>query len=287
MKTETPLFSIIIPTVGRPAHLRRCLEALRIQSVDMEAIVVDQGGESETRRVCDEFSAVLALRHEVVSTRGLSRARNHGIGLACGEMVGFPDDDAWYPPGLLRQVAACFQSDAGVAAISGSCLDPQGGRGVARLAASPAELSPRNLFGRMVEPAFFVRREALQGVRYAPALGVGAGTPWGADEGPDLLLKLMARGMRVRYEPSLVVHHPTPANLGPRRAFSYACGRGKILRRHSLPPAVVVEQWARPAAGLLWSVARLEASAAARYGARLAGLAVGYGSPRNWLWVED
>lgn len=82
-------FSLITVTMGDRPHLLAKLKAsLDAQTYrDFEWIVVNHKDHPEFKG-------------------GLSRARNFGIEQATGDVLGFPDDDAWYRPDLLESVSA-------------------------------------------------------------------------------------------------------------------------------------------------------------------------------------
>ena len=77
----------------------------------------------------------------------------------------------------------------------------------------------------MPTAALVVRRSALPG-GFDPDLSIG--------EDVDLVWRLTAGGWRVRYEPSVVVHHREPGSwkglLG--RRFRYGTSAGPLARRH-------------------------------------------------------
>ncbi len=64
------------------------------------------------------------------------------------------------------------------------------------------------IFGQCIEFGIFAVRSQLGALRFDENLGVGCPTPWGADEGPDLLLRLQARGVQSYYDPSFIIMHP-------------------------------------------------------------------------------
>jgi hypothetical protein len=86
----------------------------------------------------------------------------------------------------------------------------------------------------------FLRRTGIGGLRFDESLGRGARTPWGSGEGTDFVLRLLERGDRVFYDPSLTVVHPPrvppygrKANL---RAYDYGRGMGRVLELHRYGP---------------------------------------------------
>lgn len=102
----SPAISVVVPTYRRPTLLRRCLRALRAQTVsaDYEVIVVDDASGDETPDVLAEFSDWDPLR--AVSqpiNRGPAAARNNGLGQVRSALVLFVDDDIVASPTLLER----------------------------------------------------------------------------------------------------------------------------------------------------------------------------------------
>lgn len=112
-------FSVIIPTKGRPALLRRALASVMRQTgVRFEVIVAEDGqgeGASAARDLLGEGAVV-------VRTGGLGQvqARNKAVTKACGRWVAFLDDDDWWASDdHLAQCASVLVAGAGLAFASG------------------------------------------------------------------------------------------------------------------------------------------------------------------------
>jgi O-antigen/teichoic acid export membrane protein/glycosyltransferase involved in cell wall biosynthesis len=233
--------TLVVATIGRADALARLFASLAAQThAPHEVIVVEQGdgGEACAALVA---TAPFPARHVRLARRGAARARNAGWRLASGDVIGFPDDDCAYPPDTLAKVAAIFASDALVMASSGRTIDDAGAPSIARTPSRNGPVTAGNVWRRCVEPALFVRAGVR--ARFDPRLGVGASTPWQAYEGPDLLLRLLARGARVTYRADLAVWHPNVlGDFGAdqrRRAIGYGRGHGFVLARHRGAGAVI------------------------------------------------
>ncbi len=91
----TPEFSIVIPAYNVEAYLGNTLKSLDRQTCrDFEVILVDDGSTDGTGAICDDYAAArdgVRVIHQ--SNRGLSGARNSGLGIAEGEFVIFLDGD--------------------------------------------------------------------------------------------------------------------------------------------------------------------------------------------------
>lgn len=99
-----PLVSVVIPVYNAGRFLGAALDGVLTQTVrDHEVIVIDDGSRDNTAAVVAEYGR--AVQYQWQENRGVSAARNAGIGLARGEYVAFLDaDDVWLPTKLERQV---------------------------------------------------------------------------------------------------------------------------------------------------------------------------------------
>ena len=109
-----PLFSVIIPTFGRPERLRECLSALsRLDpGTGFEVVVVNDGSPMPIDHVIAEFDGTIPVRLVTQSRQGPGPARNAGAAVALrrwddgGKVVGAdaaPLERYW---SLLDQVAS-------------------------------------------------------------------------------------------------------------------------------------------------------------------------------------
>ncbi len=102
--------SVIIPSRDRAHLLPRALRSVLAQTLPpLEVLVVDDGSTDRTAElVRRDFPGVRLLSQP---QRGVSAARNRGIGAARGEWLAFLDsDDEWLPEKLARQLAALAAS---------------------------------------------------------------------------------------------------------------------------------------------------------------------------------
>jgi glycosyltransferase involved in cell wall biosynthesis len=94
-----PGISVIIPVYNAQKYLVKCVESVQRQTFqDWEVLLVDDGCQDESPRLCDECAAkddrirVFHLR----KNGGVSNARNLGIDEAKGEYIAFLDVDDRY-----------------------------------------------------------------------------------------------------------------------------------------------------------------------------------------------
>ena len=104
---DLTLVSVIIPTLHRPALLRRALASVLRQTWrDLEVIVVVDGPDRDTiavlRTIDDRRLSVIENPHSLTA----AGARNAGMDRAKGDWIAFlDDDDEWAPEKLARQLA--------------------------------------------------------------------------------------------------------------------------------------------------------------------------------------
>ena len=208
--------SLITVTMGdRPGELARLRSSLGHQTYrNFEHIVINQREHPEFRG-------------------GLSRARNYGLTLAMGDVVAFPDDDAWYAPTILQDVVDRL-SDEAVAGVSFRVTDEKGVCSAGGyMATGVMPITRQNIWRTAVSCSFFVRRECLTGIWFDERLGVGARTCYGSGEETDLLLQVIERGYRLVYDGDKVVYHPCYRGVySVTRGWLYGNGCGAVLRKH-------------------------------------------------------
>jgi glycosyltransferase involved in cell wall biosynthesis len=111
-----PVFSVIVPTYERHAHLPKLLDCLAAQTCrDFEVILVDQ---SAARWTIPSACSSLDILYEHTDLKGTSRARNLGAWLARGDIIAFTDDDCQPEPDWLRNATRYFDKP-GVVGVEG------------------------------------------------------------------------------------------------------------------------------------------------------------------------
>lgn len=232
-------FSLIMGTLGRKEEVRAFLASLRRQDHrDFELLIVDQNPDDRLAEVIDQYRRHFRiLRYR--SAPGLSRARNVGLRYATGDVVAFPDDDCWYPDGLLSYVAARLKAQPSLDGLTGRFVDGAG-RSEGRWLGHSQPLDRFNVWRGAISFSIFLRRPLVERIGgFDEALGVGAGTPWGAGEETEYLLRGLQTGGRVEYDHDLVLRHPVKtAGFGPdaiERQCRYEAGLGRVIRHAGLP----------------------------------------------------
>ncbi len=234
-----PRLSVIIPTYGRREEPARLLDSLAAGDfTDCEVILVDQNPPGYLEEVVARGrSLFMDFQHLRLERPGLAAAKNAGAAQAVGEVICFPDDDAEFRPGTIAAALEELDRLPACAAVFGKTVDRDGRDSVIKFDREAGEIIRTRLQGRFVEATMFIRREVFAQVRFDESFGIG--TFYGAEEGYDLVLRLLEAGARLRYNPEIVFYHPqkiqdhtTPEEI--RRVFQYRCGFAHLCAKHRL-----------------------------------------------------
>lgn len=115
---------VLIPTLGRPEHLKMVLEDLSIQQLLPKRVIIieqhhDLDGNSELDYLKDEWP--FDLIHRLIHPPGACNARNIGLDMVESDWVFMADDDIRIPDDFLSS-ALSFIHGHGVRAATFSCL---------------------------------------------------------------------------------------------------------------------------------------------------------------------
>jgi glycosyltransferase involved in cell wall biosynthesis len=214
--------SVVVPTYRRPADLKRCLAALRMQTrVPDEVLVIARPEDDATaRRLAIELKGANRFALRVIDTGagGQVAALNRGLDAAEGDIIAITDDDAAPHPDWVERIARAFGEDDRLGAIGGRDWVHEKGR---VLDGSRHEVGVIRRTGRIVGnhhlgvgPARPVRmlkganmsyrRAAVSALRFDTRLR-GAG----AQVHNDMAFSMSVRraGWNVKYDPMIAVDH--------------------------------------------------------------------------------
>lgn len=99
-----PLISVIVPVYQVEAYLDKCISSITRQTyTNLEIILVDDGSPDRCGAMCDDW-ARLDSRIKTIHKKngGLSDARNAGMAIATGELIGFVDSDDHISPDMYQ-----------------------------------------------------------------------------------------------------------------------------------------------------------------------------------------
>lgn len=113
--------TVIVPTYKRPDDLRRCLDALKRQSLPAARVnVIRRDTDTATETMLAAYDATgLAMQVHVVGVPGVVAALNLGLEHAVGDAVAMTDDDAAPHPDWLQRMAAHFEVNPQVGGVGG------------------------------------------------------------------------------------------------------------------------------------------------------------------------
>jgi glycosyltransferase involved in cell wall biosynthesis len=107
---SAPRISVVVPTYDRVAMVPEAIDSVLAQDPeDVEVVVVDDGSRDGTDRVlARRYAGDPRVRVHRQENSGVAQARNRGIDLATGSLIGFLDSDDLYLPGFLSAHAAAL-----------------------------------------------------------------------------------------------------------------------------------------------------------------------------------
>jgi GT2 family glycosyltransferase len=234
--TNSP--SVLLITITDGSHnggatVREMLDSVADQAESLEVIMVVRGNAT----VPSGGTARLhALR--VPLATGVSRARNLALeyaqenGLLRGDqVVGFPDDDCTYPPGLLRSVVGLMH-ETGADVVCGAFAPAPEAVDPARFPQRRIRLTPRLVPALPSSATMFLTGSVVEEVGFFDER-FGLGARFGATEDQDYVMRAVRAGFGAVYDPAAVfVRHPYKAH----RWGAYYQGSMALLAKHA--PAV-------------------------------------------------
>lgn len=114
-----PLISVIVPVYKVEAYLDKCVQSIVDQTfTNLEIILVDDGSPDNCPALCDAWakkdSRIRVIHKE---NGGLSDARNAGMAVATGELIGFVDSDDYISPDMYQVLyERMMEDDSDIAA---------------------------------------------------------------------------------------------------------------------------------------------------------------------------
>ncbi|MDQ6839596.1 MAG: mycofactocin biosynthesis glycosyltransferase MftF [Actinomycetota bacterium] len=269
----------VIPVRDRVAGLAVTLGGM---TDDTDVVVVDDGS---TDAAALQAAADLrpgpttVLRHP--QSRGPGAARNTGWRQADGDLVAFVDADVELPASWLTGLVPHFADPTvaavapRVVAVAGSCCPAwlaayEAVRSPLDLGDQPAPVRPRSRVSYVPTTALVVRRRALADLGgFDEAMRTG--------EDVDLIWRLAEAGWRVRYQPDMVVAHPSRQRLGAwvGQRIDYGRSAAPLYAHHgpAVAPLVISAEAAAVGAAALFAhpviALAIAATAVGRVTARL------------------
>ena len=276
---------LVLATVTRTEELVRFLRSLEAQTYrDFRLIVVDQNHDGRLLRMLADFEGAFEIVH-LRSDLGNSVARNVGLDETRASIVGFPDDDCWYPDDLLEQVAEFFARHREYQGLSGRTIDETGHASAGRWDRQAGRMTRFNVWKRTCACTVFLRSSVAASVGYFDeTLGLGPGARWAAAEDLDYVLRSIQDGFASYYDPDLCIYHrqTREGSSSPTASAGhhYGMGAGRVLKKNGLPWWFAVYYCGRSFGASVLSLITGNRSRARFY------WAVGRGRLRGWRSVR-
>ncbi len=212
----TPDLSVVVVLFNQAGLSRRTLQALADQQgVRFETIVVDNASSDRTPQLLNQLQGARIVRN--TANLGFLRAANQGAELATGRYLAFLNSDAILQEGALAAALQAIQADCRIGALGGRVVLTDGGLqeagNVIFCDGSAAGI------GRAEDPFGYAAR-AARSTDYVSGVFLLTPVPlWrrlgGFDEAfapayyedTDYCVRVWQTGMRVVYEPAVLLEH--------------------------------------------------------------------------------
>ena len=117
-----PTISVIVPVYNLEEEISKCILSILLQKfTDFEIIVVDDGSTDKSSKILDElakkYKKTITVFHR--KNKGLSAARNFGIGKATGKYIAFIDGDDYVDPYYLSELYKSIVDNNSDISVSG------------------------------------------------------------------------------------------------------------------------------------------------------------------------
>jgi len=225
-----PRVSVVVCTYNGSRTISECLDALtRLDYPDYEVIVVDDGSTDGAAAIAGRY----ACRLIQTENRGLSSARNAGLGAATGEIVAYLDDDASPDPHWLTYLAATFLSSSH-AGVGGPNVAPPGdgpiAECVARAPGGPVHVLLTDREAEHIPGCNMAFRKAcLEAIGgFDPRFRV-------AGDDVDVCWRLQERGWTLGFSPAAMVWHHRRNSLYAYWKQQIGYGRAEAMLERKWP----------------------------------------------------
>ena len=232
-KKDLPGISIVVPTLGRKKELYDLLESiyLHISDIHYELIIVDQNRDDLLKDLQRNI-AITSIKHFHVNFSGAAQARNFGVKYATMPYVFFADDDMKFISDSLERALIFLEEHKEFCAVSGCMVNENNEMTISCFSQKAHSLDLKKHFrGYFVESSLLFRSDLF--TKYEFDENLGCGRFHGAEEGADLVFRMLSSGENIYYNPDLKYYHPAKVNnyIYPeeiRRVFFYSAGLSKF-----------------------------------------------------------
>ncbi len=193
MDNARPLISVIIPVYKVEGYIAACLDSILAQTYEnLEIILVDDGSPDNCGKICDQYaekdSRIRVIHKE---NGGVSSARNAGLDVASGDLIGFVDSDDTAHPKMYEELYdKLIATGADLVSCSfNRCYTPNAGFSDNLSKEKPLLFSPEEALCCMMHRKHFgahpvcklYRAQILSGVRFDTAISIAEDVPFVAE----------------------------------------------------------------------------------------------------------
>jgi glycosyltransferase involved in cell wall biosynthesis len=275
-----PTFELIVATIGRSSELARLFDSLARQTYrSFRVLLVDQNDDDSLDGISkgSEFE-IRVLRSEP----GLSRARNVALTSVSADVVAFPDDDAMYPDDLLERIAVRLAECPELEGLTGRIRD-ESGRVATNWSSTAGVVARDTVWYRSASSSLFLRSALVKRVGpFDESMGLGSGTPWSSGEEVDYLVRAVALGARIEFDPTFEIIHAVPTRRELHElGFRDGASVGYVLGKHAYPARAAVRMLVRSTGGVVAGLAGADVAEARFHAWTLWGRMVGIRAGRR------
>jgi glycosyltransferase involved in cell wall biosynthesis len=228
--------SVVISTLGRRKELDDLLFSMyEINKYSHEVLIIDQNFNELLDHTILKHAKNINIIHHKVDFRSLSKAKNFGTMNAKGELICYPDDDSTFLEKTIYNAITFLEENQKIDGVFGKCVDNEGVDSVIKFGEISGELSLDDFEGKFVEATLFGRTKILKNNLFDENLGIGAF--FGAEEGYDLVYRLLKLEIKLLYYIDILFYHPqTILDYGSfgacKRVFNYRMGFSYLCMKH-------------------------------------------------------
>lgn len=229
LKSNCPVFSIIISTYNRSSFLIKAIESVSRQNYfDYEIIISDDASFDDTESVVRNINnpKIKYIRNK--RNLGISATRNAAIRLAKGKYILFMDDDSELGDDFLNILSNLVRDER----VNGVCpriLDLKTKEPFLPMFSCLRERCLGYFdFNYFIGLAHMISAEAIDKNSYLDE-NFGVGAKYHSSEESDYFFRLKKTGEKILYYPDLVVYHPQAKGQSSEKVFNYSYGIAAML----------------------------------------------------------
>ncbi len=236
MSRYEPVFTIVIPTYGRPKQLKECLDSMSelAYPVDgFEVIVVDDGSKTSLDEIVGAFRKRINVKLIRQDHAGPAAARNRGGNESAGRYLAFTDDDCKPAKDWLSRLEASLGSNPEILVAGRTVNDlPENPYSTASQLIADFLYSYYNSAGARFLTS---NNMAVAKNQFLKVGGFDISFPMAAAEDREFCDRYLFHGYETLYVPEAVVRHAHPLTLGTfwRQHFNYGKGAHRFHKIRS------------------------------------------------------